>query len=350
MLLRHDEHGMSAGDFVNLLEGVERQNLDRGRLRLLKQIATGQLSMPLGTLRESLGPEFWPKLTLDALHKRAVKGFTSIPGANDWRKIVSTVNANDFRLQRAIKTGGYASLDKVPAGGGYKSKKFKDEEENWKLQKYGNTEMWNLEASANDELGRLGAWVQRLGTAGTRTLLAFVFKDLLDDNPILVSDGTALFTAGHNNLRTSAPLTLANLELAWALMRKQTGLGAEKLNLMPMNLIVHTDQEVLANRLVKSALVVSGNTTPDVNANFFEGRLQVIAQPYTTTGRWYLAADPSQIDLLEVGFFRGRQMPETFMLDQGSDLEFSNDSTAVKVRFIFGGTPIDFRGFVRNEP
>ncbi|TAL42118.1 MAG: hypothetical protein EPN91_09175, partial [Salinibacterium sp.] len=192
---------------------------------------------------------------------------------------------------------------------------------------------------------------ERMGTAAVRTLLNFVFNTLIDANPTCTYDSTALFAAGHNNdLGASKPLNETNLEAAWGLLRKQTGLDGEKLNLVPRILIVHPDQEALANRLVNSELVVAGgDTTVGVvpASNFFRGRLQVITTPYITTTRYYVCADPSQSDTIEIGFYQGQETPQFFVEAKGSGVEFERDAMRTKTRYIFGGTPLDHRWIVR---
>lgn len=344
--------------FTNLLEAAAPADLPREVQRLLDHVERGRMQVQLGDLRESIGSGWFTQLTADLAHKRLLKGFeASQINNNDWRKI-AYVNPNvpDFKFQNAIRTAGYSSLDSVPESGRYKSKIFTEEKAQYKIAKYGNVESWSLEAMANDELGKLGRTMERFGGAAARTLLNFVFNTLIDANPTCTYDSVALFASGHsNNLGATTPLSAANLEAAWKKMRAQTGLGGEKLNLMPKLLIVHTDEEVLAHRIVNTELMMAQGLastsafTEGPRENFFRGKLEVVATPYVTSGRWYLAADPSQCDTLEVGFFRGNETPEIFMEAPGSGFEFEFDATRTKVRYIFGGTPMDHRWIVRGN-
>jgi len=332
--------------FENLLESVSRDRLLVARKRLIERIGDGAIACSLGTLRESIGSDFFTKITSDVAHKRAMIGFDNVPNADVWRKIATVTAANDFKLQRAQRSGSYASLDLVPEDAPYTVKKFKEAEENWRVQKYGNIEAWSLEAMANDELGRLGRTMERFGAAAARTVLNFVFNTLIDANPTLGNDSTTLFHANHNNL-VSGALSLATLESAWNKLRTQTGDDGEKLDLVPRFLIVNPDAEVIAHRLVGSAMLITGNTTTEAAGNFFNGRLEVIATNYVTSGNSYLAADPSQIDTVEVGFFRGQQKPTTSVEVKGSGHEFEFDSMRTKTRYIFGGAPLDYRWIVK---
>lgn len=338
--------------YRNLLESVAQERQAEEAKNLIERVANGEVLCDLGTLRESIGSDFFSALTADLTHKRAMKGFLAVPCAEHWRKVVTVVGASDFKFQNAIRTAGYASLESVPENGPYKIKTITDEKARWKLAKYGNMESWSLEAMANDELGRLGRASERMGGAAMRTLVSFVFETLIAANPTCTYDSTTLFHANHaNDLGASKALNPANLEAAWAKMRTQTGLGSEKLDIRPRFLLVHPDEEVLANTIVNSTHLrdYSAAAGGFGEANFWKGRLDVIACPFLATNpdAWYIIADPASFDTIEVGFYKGMENPETFVEAKNSGYEFEMDAFRTKTRFIFGGTVLDHRGFVR---
>jgi hypothetical protein len=60
--------------------------------------------------------------------------------------------------------------------------------------------------------------------------------------------------------------------------------------------------------------------------------------------RWYLAADPSQIDTVELSFLSGEESPVV-----ESEVDFDTDTQKNKVRQTFGVAAIDWRGLYRNS-
>jgi hypothetical protein len=67
---------------------------------------------------------------------------------------------------------------------------------------------------------------------------------------------------------------------------------------------------------------------------------------WTDANDTWLAASLDQTPLIEIGFFGGREEPELFVQDapnQGS--LFSNDVITYKIRHIYGGAVLDYRGF-----
>jgi hypothetical protein len=60
---------------------------------------------------------------------------------------------------------------------------------------------------------------------------------------------------------------------------------------------------------------------------------------------WYVLADPGQIEMIELGFLDGREEPELIVQDQPQNGSvFTNDAISWKVRHVFGGGWLDYRG------
>ena len=68
----------------------------------------------------------------------------------------------------------------------------------------------------------------------------------------------------------------------------------------------------------------------------------------STDTNWYLAADPSQVEMLTIKFFQGREEPELFEEAPGTGAEFEYDAKRYKARIFFGGDWGDFRGVVKS--
>lgn len=328
------------------------------QVNLLRMVESGELGMSFSNLRESLGSDLFDEITLDAMHKRSMKGHRSIRGGDDWMPLAEIVSIPDFQAHNAIRSNAaYTGLEKIPESGRYKIRKPSDEKVSYTIDVYGGMEAFSMQAMANDNLNHLGKTAQRLGKAGQLQFLSFVFGDLIDDNPTMPYDSVALFHASHsNNLGASTPLNFANLSEAHKKISNQTGMEGEPLHLAPEYLIVHPDEEIIANELVGARQRIVGDQDTSASAqtfvsgvNFHEGRYKVIVSNYITSGRWYLACGSDMCDALEVGFFKGQRTPQIFRERDNSGFEFEYDAKRFKVRHVFGGATLDHRWIVRGN-
>ena len=156
-----------------------------------------------------------------------------------------------------------------------------------------------------------------------------------DDNP--------LFSQVHNNLDDEgAALSIKSLAQARKALRLQTGLNGARLNLYPRLLLVPANLEIAADQLISKNF----QATQSGDINPFAGRLQVIVEPRLDEDNpqaWYLIADNSQIDLIEMAYLSG---------NQGVSIETRNgfevDGLEIKARLDVGVKAIDWRGLYKN--
>ena len=294
-------------------------------------------------LMESLTTASFDQILADSITRRMLKEY-SRPDLNSWRQICEVVAISDFRTQRRMRFGGYANLPTVAQGASYAALTSPtDEEATYTPAKRGGTEDLTLEMIKNDDVGAIRRIPIRLGRAAAQTLHEFVF-DFLATNP-LIYDALALFSAGHNNIG-SAALSSASLMAGRNAMMKQTELNSGKrLAIRPRFLVVPIDLEETAFQLINSERVVgSANNEP----NFIKalGLNLIVVEYWTDTNNWYLVADPADVPTIEVGFLEGREEPELFVQDQESvGSMFSADKITYKIRHIYGGAVMDYRGF-----
>jgi len=304
----------------------------------------GRLSVQ--AIREAIGSGAWDSIMLDAMHKKLLKGYSSIYAITHWPKLVSNIaNVSDFKTQYAIQLGDFTSLDKVPAGGPYFETSFTDDRVSYTVAKYGNTFPVSFEALTNDDLGVLTRVSDRFGRAAARTLETFVLSTLIDANPTIY-DGNNLFDSTNhgNDLGSSCNLTRANLETAKTKFRLFTDPDGNKLNIRPKYLIVDPTKEWVARRLLESP---DDPETANRAINVHKGSLELIVSGEITTNAWYLVADPAVVDTIEIGFLGGRREPELWIEDPRSGHAFTYDERRIRARLVFGGVVLDYRGFVR---
>lgn len=303
---------------------------------------------------ESVTSTTWNLILGDAITRRLVAEYQQ-PSLSFWRDIVSSiVPLNDFRTQRVDAMGGYGVLPTVNEGAPYQPLTTpSNEEATYAASKKGGTEDLTLETITNDDLGSVRRIPQKLGLAAAQTLFRFVF-DMLDGNVTCTFDSTALAASGHANTATSA-LSGANLSTIRRKMRAQAARGdsTDILSLTPKFLIVANTLEELAWQLVTAA-VASPSGAPVGAAsnipNIHQGMDLRVIDYWSSTTEWWAVADPAMVPTVEIGFLNGRQDPELFVQnDPTVGAPFNSDKVVYKVRHIYGGTVLDYRGFQRGN-
>lgn len=302
---------------------------------------------------ESLDSTSWGEILGDSITRRVVAEY-GMASLQTWRPVVSNIMPiNDFRTQRITRYGGYGVLPTVLQGAPYQALTSpSDEEATYAVSKKGGTEDLTLEMITNDDLRQVVLIPQRMGRAAAQTLFRFVW-DLFDTNPTIY-DGTALFAAGHSNTDTNA-LSGANLSAGRKKMRKQKAYGDtyEVLSLAPKFLVVASDLEELAFQLSTSAVAMPSGAPVGAASNIpnlHQGITPIVVDYWTSTTAWYLVADPSLCPTIEVGFLGGQEDPAVFVQnDPTSGSAFSADKVTYKIRHIYGGNVIDYRGLYRGN-
>ena len=69
---------------------------------------------------------------------------------------------------------------------------------------------------------------------------------------------------------------------------------------------------------------------------------------WTDATDWCLAADPMNLPTIEIGFFQGQEEPELFVQDVPNvGSMFTHDKVTYKLRHIYGGCVVDYRGLYK---
>ncbi len=293
-------------------------------------------------LREAFGGGDLGSVLGSAIARRMVKDYRDNDRYSVWRPLVRTASIPDFRTRHATRIGGYGDLSTVAEGAPYPALVSpNDEEATYALGKRGGTESITLEHIKNDDVGLIRAVPKKLAHAAKRTLSKFVL-DFLRTNPIIY-DGQPLFHAAHSNLGNAA-LSAAALTAARATMRRQTEPGSgDPLGIEPRYLWVPYDQEETGFNLFR-------RTTNNDKTALQELALEVMPVWYWgDTNDWCLSADPDEVPTIEVGFLDGNEEPELFVQDQPSTGSmFSHDQLTWKIRHIYAGAVIDYRGIYKS--
>jgi hypothetical protein len=301
---------------------------EKGDIPLAEAISTTQFDVILG----------------DSVTRRMLRDYARSNLRDAWAPIVDIVPISDFRTQRRERWGGYGNLPTVAQAGAYAALTSPtDEEVTYAPTKRGGTETINLEAIVNDDLGAIRNIPRRLARAAAQTLHEFLLDFMRLNSAIY--DSVALAAAGHGNNISAVALSLAELAGARKIMRKQTEMDNSKaLGLVPAHLLVPPDLEQLAYELTASDLKPG---VADNDANYVRNMSldYAVVDYWSDTNNWWLTSSIDQVNLIEAGFLFGEE-PEIFTQDMPNvGSMFSNDQLTYKIRHVYGGAVLDFRGF-----
>ena len=199
------------------------------------------------------------------------------------------------------------------------------------------------QALINDDLSVLTKVPAAYVRAALRGRNKLVYKTLAGNGKIY--DGKTLFHADHNNMGKSGVLSIETLSELTKLMRKQKNLrGQETLNIKPEFLIVPAALETKAAQLLTSTADPAANNSgvAKIYRNSSTLILDAELDDYSET-QYYVAANASDIDTIEVTYLNGNQQP---ILESQVGFDF----VGIKWRILddFGVTALDFRGLATN--
>ena len=305
-------------------------------------------------LSASLQTNTWGEAFGDSIRRAMLRDFRD-ERFHQWKKIVSSVApVKDFRTNRRVRVGGYGDLQKVAEQATYPALASPtDEEVTYAVAKRGGVEDLTWEMIQNDDMGAIRMIPQRLARAAQRTLNSFVF-DFLTANADIY-DGDALFHANHNNTSTNA-LTYDNVIAGIKAMGRQTFYGEEGVEVAAQarpKFLVHPTEllEEAFDVTQSSVKVVAGGNSAQPSVINRLGMEPLWVPELTDANDWYMIADPGLMDTIEIGFMDDMREPELFIEDNPSaGSGFSADKIRYKIRHVYGGAVLDFRGFYRGAP
>jgi len=280
----------------------------------------------------------YPEILGNALGRSLRRSYEAAPeGA---RRLARQTTARDFRDRKAIMLGASPALEKVEEHGEYTFGTIDEAAESYRLDTFGKIFGISRKALVNDDLGAFDRIAANMGTAA-RAFEAAQIAGLIASNPTM-SDGKTVFQASsHGNTSASSGSTVANitsdLNTARLAMRRQKGLAGEAINVVPKFVLVPPELETTMEQALSQVQATRASDT-----NPFASLSLIVDPRLTDTGKWYLAADPAQIDGLEYAYLEGAPGPQI-----ETRAGFEVDGLMVKVRLDFGAGWIDWRGWYR---
>ena len=248
----------------------------------------------------------------------------------------------DFKEAARYALSEAGTLELVPEGGQFKQDSLGEASARTKVATYGKLFSLTRQAIINDDLGLFSKIATKYGSAAKRLVNKMVYAQLTGN--VKMQDNVALFDSKHGNVAgTGEALSVNAIAKAIAAMRRQKGItGEATLNITPKYLVVPPELELAAYQIVNSTAAVDGVNSGVVNP--YKGRLVVVSDAeLTDTYAWYLVADASQHDTIDVTYLNGVETPR-LETRQG----FEVDGIEYKVAFDVGVDAIDFRGIFKN--
>ena len=327
--------------------GMSMVDIARDCLRV-RSIAMVGLSQAAIVTRALETTSDFPNILGDATGRSLRRSYEAAPSG--LKRVARQVNARDFKARYRIMFGEAPRLEKVNEAGEFKHGTFKEGAETYKLATFGKIFGLTRQAIVNDDLNAFEAVPRKLGQAAASTE-AQTLADLLQSNggngPTM-SDNNPLFHTSHKNkeattlknFNDATPAADALLGAGRLALRKQVGLsGVEYLTITPKFLIVPSEQETAAE---KGLAIVAPTTTAAFNP--FSGKLELVVEPRLTSAtRWYIAADPDQVDGLEYAYLEGAPGPQIT-----TRAGFDVDGVEIKVALDFGAGFVDWRSYYMN--
>ena len=295
-------------------------------------------------LVEGLTSASWANVLAATINRALVREYSAAGGAygdlgRGW--LYTVVPANDFKSNERVRFGGYGNLSTVAEGNPYPILASPtDEKASYAVTKKGGTESVTYEMIRNDDVGAVRRIPQRMALAARRTLYEFA-HNLYATNPNIY-DGTALFVSGHGGNLVASALAAATYTAARLVMIKQAEKDSSKrLGLVLRHLMIPPDLEETAVNLFRRTT----ENDPKFIIDPAAPTIHVITH-LTDVNDWFACAGVDQVEQIEIAFLDGREEPEIFVADlpTGGSL-FSADKIDYKIRHIYSGAVLDFRGF-----
>lgn len=292
-------------------------------------------------------------LTLDAMNKSMMMGYTEAPST--WQSVMRTgPDAQDFKEIHRMRLGSIPNIPVWPDNSDPHPMSIADAREHYAVESRSASIDFSYRLLVNDDMNALSRVPGQFGQSFRRTLNTFAWS-LITANPTM-SDGVALFAAAtgarkRTNLTTGAgaPST-TTLQTLTALMMQMRGENTPEGNespdilaLMPKYIVGPVALRTTIMQLVLSVYDVASTASLAYN---MAAQLVPVIEPLldvASTTAWYLFADPSQIDTVEIAFLSGQRTPQT-----RQELDIKTLSQRVYALQTFGGKPLNHRGMQKH--
>jgi len=258
------------------------------------------------------------------------------------RRLGRQTSARDFRSVNKIMLGEAPLLEKLNEHGEIKAGTMAEAREAYKIETWAKKIGITRQVLVNDDLGAFSDLARRMGqgAAETEARILVTLLEANSGNGPTLSDTKALFHVDHGNKAASgAVISDTTLSAARLALRTQKGIDGRIIRVTPKNLLVPPALETAAEKWLAT---IAPATAADVNP--FSGAMSLVVEPRLSSAtRWYVTADPGEIDGLEFAYLSGNEGPQV-----ESRSGWDVDGVEIRVILDFGAGFIDHRGWFQN--
>jgi hypothetical protein len=331
--------------------GVDVRGLTREEIAQCALFGADRIGVRSGGAYHTTGS--FTAITLDAVNKAAGIGYTEAPST--WRgPMRQGSSVADFKNKHTIRLGAVPNLPVWNDNTNPEKASVADAKVTYAVEARSLEIDFSYRLLVNDDMDMLSRIPAQMGSAAARTVNAVAWSQITA-NPTMAYDSVALFAAAtgnrkRTNLTTGAGApSVSTLQTLTNLMQQMRGENtpeqnesADILNLTPRFIVGGSALSTTIKQLVLSAYDPS---SANMAYNTATGLIPVI-EPLldaNSTTAWYLFADPSQIDTVEVSFLQGQESPvvRSFMDERKMSQSFI-------ILQSFAAAPINHRGIQKH--
>lgn len=343
------EFGEETANRADQLRDTSLEMVCRHALRIDGQeIPVGRHDM----IRAAFSTTSLPIILGNVANKALLKGYA--PKMATWNLWCNKGSASDFKTMTRARLTDAGQLELVNNAGEIKHGTTKEEYEQYNIATFAKLFSVTRTNIINDDLGVFTRMPQKMGVKARQKISQLVYLHLLANGAM--SDGIALFHTTHKNRNTGAALAAATLAAALKGFYNQTDADGESIEVPPAYLLVPPSLADTGKKLLQSDFLMSKGSTdkldfPTKNVNqgvvdlIVEPRLENTKYPGSATNDWYLTAEKSVMDTLEVAFLNGKSEPTIERFNQSPDVM----GITYRVFIDSGVKSLDFRGLQKNE-
>ena len=302
--------------------GVQTLGLTRDQIAICAMFGpekAGIRAAPGGASYHGTGS--FSNLTLDAVNKSMMIGFTEVP--QTWRgPMKQGQSATDFKNIHRMQLGAIPNLPVWNDAVRPEMASMADGKATYAVECRSIGIDFGYKLIVNDDMSALTSTPQKLGDAAARTVNTVAWSQVTS-NPTM-RDAQALFLETPTGLRFrknlttgAASPTTATIGAMKALMRLMRGENtpegtesADILNITPSYLVVPAALETTAEVLINSMFDPASTGAGTYNAT---RSLQLVVEPLldaASSTAFYAFANPTRVETIEVTFLAGQETPQ----------------------------------------
>jgi len=299
-------------------------------------IARAMLGLPVMSRTMQTTSDF-PSLLANVQSKRLMAAYDTLP--RNFLAWCARRELPDFKQTTVVDLGAAPALSALAEGGQITYGAMQDSGESYQLVRYARNVSISYPAIVNDDLSGFDRVPAAFATSAANLENGLVYG-ILETNAAM-SDGVALFAAGHGNTSAQA-MTVAGITALRTLIMRQTDPTGQRIMVMPTMLVVPVELSGEARALFSATVVPAGVATTQVNP--WRGEFEIVETPFLSDANDYYVTvrAGTGYEPVEVGYEAGSAGPQLTSFTQ-PDI----DGLTFSLRHSFGAKSVNWRTIAR---